>query len=94
LACPKAQSKVKVLFVSCERNVPRPLDDIFMSKLDGPMQDVAIETPITSMEGETTSTSQVEGAWIYIPPTNNIKGPNKSTNNPSRTFQQVSLQEG
>ncbi len=58
------------------------------------MQDVAIETPITSMEGETTSTSQVEGAWIYIPPTNNIKGPNKSTNNPSRTFQQVSLQEG
>jgi hypothetical protein len=28
------------------------------------MEDVAIETPITSMEGETTSTSQVEGAWI------------------------------
>jgi hypothetical protein len=64
LACPKAQSKVKVLFVSCEHNVPQPLDDMFMSKLDGPMEDVAIETPITSMEGETTSTSQVEGAWI------------------------------
>jgi hypothetical protein len=33
------------------------------------------------VEGESTLTSQVEGAQICTPPTNNTKGSNRLTNN-------------
>jgi hypothetical protein len=55
---------------------------------------VAMETPNPSMEGKFVSTFQVEGAWNFIPCTNDIEGLNRSTNNNIQTFQQVSLFEG
>jgi hypothetical protein len=55
---------------------------------------VAIEMPNPLVEGESTLTSQVEGVQIRTPLTNNTKGPNRSTNNNTQIFQQVSLPKG
>ncbi len=55
---------------------------------------MAIEMPNPLVEGESTLTSQVEGVQIHTPLTNNTKGPNRSTNNNTQIFQQVSLPKG
>jgi len=55
---------------------------------------VAIEMPNPLVEGESTLTSQVKGVQIRTPLTNNTKGPNRSTNNNTQIFQQVSLSKG
>ncbi len=55
---------------------------------------MAIEMPNPLVEGESTLTSQVEGVQICTPLTNNTKGPNRSTNNNTQIFQQVSLPKG
>ncbi len=55
---------------------------------------MAIEMPNPLVEGESTLTSQVEGVQIRTPLTNNTKGPNRSTNNNTQIFQQVSLPKG
>jgi hypothetical protein len=61
---------------------------------NGWTKDVAMETPNPLVEREYVSTFQVGGAWNFTPPTNNTKGPNKSTNNDIQTFQQISLSKG
>jgi hypothetical protein len=61
---------------------------------DGWTEDVAMETLNPSMEKTFASTSQVERAQLFTPPTNNIKGPNRSINNNIQTLWQVSLPEG
>jgi hypothetical protein len=62
--------------------------------LDGWTKDVAMEMLNPSMEGESISTSQVEGAWNFTLTTNNTKGPTRSINNEVQTFWQVPLPKG
>jgi hypothetical protein len=88
--------QVKALFARYGGLAPPPLIDMEVSTHipNGWTKDVAMETSNLSMEGESISTSQVEGAWNFTPPTNNTEGLNISSNNDIQTFQQVSLPEG
>jgi hypothetical protein len=53
-----------------------------------------MQTLNLSVEGEFISTSQVEVAQTFSPPTNIKEGPKRSTNNNIRTFRHVSLPKG
>jgi hypothetical protein len=44
-------------------------------------KDMALETLNPSVEGESTSTFQMEGAQNFIPLINNTKGPNQGCQN-------------
>ncbi len=61
---------------------------------NGWIEDVVMEMPNPSMDGESISMSQVEGAQNFTPPTNNIEGFNISINNNIWTFRHVSLSKG
>jgi hypothetical protein len=54
---------------------------MFVSTLDGLIENVAIGMLNLSMEGKCVSMSQMEGVQISTPPMINIKCLNKSTNN-------------
>jgi hypothetical protein len=54
---------------------------------------MAIKMPNPLVEGKSISVFQVEGVQISKPPTNNIKGVNRSINNDIQTFQHVSILE-
>ncbi len=57
--CSRAWTQVKELFAKCE-NCPLTLNDMIVLTLDMPLENVAIEMLSLSVEGEFTSTSQME----------------------------------
>ncbi len=91
--CSKAHAQVKALFSNCEGIVPWPPNDIFVPTLNGSIHSMAIKMPNPLVEGKSISVFQVEGVQISKPPTNNIKGVNRSINNDIQTFQHVSILE-
>ncbi len=68
--------------------------EILAHFLDGQTKDMAIEMLNPSVEREYISMFQMEGAQIFTPLINHIKGPNKFTNKNTQTFQYVSLHKG
>jgi len=71
--CSKAHPWVKALFAQFGGLVPPLLNDMEVPThiSNGWIEDVTIKTSIPLMEGEFALTSQMEGAQIFTPPTNN-----------------------
>lgn len=84
--CSMAWAQVKALFATCGGIIHWPLDDVVVLHLNGSPENVAIKMPNPSMEGKLASTFQMEGVWIYTPPTNSTKGFNRSTNYGAHPF--------
>jgi hypothetical protein len=63
--CSKAHPRVKALFARCGGLVPPPLNDMEVPAHipDGWIEDVAMDMPNPSMEGEYILTFQVKGVW-------------------------------
>jgi hypothetical protein len=74
--CSKAHPWVKGLFAQCGGLVPPPLNtmEIPVHILNGQIEDVAMETPNPSIEGEFTSMLQMERARNFNPPYKQHKG--------------------
>ncbi len=70
--CSKAHPQVKSLFARYGLALP-PLQNMEVPTHipNGRIEDVTIETSNLLMEGEFALMSQVEGAQIFTPPTNN-----------------------
>ncbi len=64
---------MKVLFAQCRAFVLPPLNnmEVLTHILDGWTKDVTIATTNILMEGKFVSMFQMEGSWIFTPPTNN-----------------------
>ncbi len=60
--------------------------EILAHMVDGRIEDVAMGMSNPSIERKSILTFQVEGARNFNPLTNNVEGPNKSTNTNILTF--------
>lgn len=69
--CSKIQAQVKALFTGYGGIVLWPPHDMFVPTPNGLIENMAIETSNLLVEGESTLTSEVEGAQIFAPLTNN-----------------------
>ncbi len=64
--CSRTHPWVETLFAQCGELVPPPLNDIkvLAHLLAEQTKDIAIEMPNLKVEGKSTLTFQMEGAWI------------------------------
>jgi len=68
--------------------------EVWAHLLHGQTKDVTIETSNPLVARQCISTSKMKGVQICTPFINNIEGPNRSTNNNTQTFWQVSSLKG